>query len=168
MDGNFYSETYTYRDRRILLYKRPNSKNFQCRLRVEGIKGYIIQSCKTPNLGNAVKYAEDTYDNLRFKKLNNLPLKTKTFRQIFNDWFARADKSEYRKDFYISRAKLYLFPYFGNYNIDEITETIIDDYWLWRKNYYKDNPEKLKGNAADIPSAQSMIWHKIWEHLLNK
>lgn len=160
MNGNFYSETYTYRDGRILLYKRPNSKNFQCRLRVEGIKGYIIQSCKTPNLGNAVKYAEDTYDNLRFKKLNNLPLKTKTFRQIFNDWFARADKSEYRKDFYISRAKLYLFPYFGNYNIDEITETIIDDYWLWRKNYYKDNPEKLKGNAADIPSAQSLKMEK--------
>ena len=62
MDGNFYSETYTYRDGRILLYKRPNSKNFQCRLRVEGIKGYIIQSCKTPNLGNAVKYAEDKYN----------------------------------------------------------------------------------------------------------
>ena len=37
MDGNFYTETYTYKDERILLYKRPHSKNFQCRLRVEGI-----------------------------------------------------------------------------------------------------------------------------------
>lgn len=42
MDGNFYSETYTYREGRILIYKRPNSKNFQCRLRVKGIKGYCI------------------------------------------------------------------------------------------------------------------------------
>lgn len=82
MDGNFYTETYTYREGRILLYKRPNSKNFQCRLRVEGIKGYIIKSCDTPNQGKALKFAEDLYDNLRFKKLNNLPLKTKTFRQI--------------------------------------------------------------------------------------
>lgn len=39
MDGNFYTETYTYREGRILLYKRPNSKNFQCRL--EG--GFCIQ-----------------------------------------------------------------------------------------------------------------------------
>ncbi len=45
MDGNFYSETYTYREGRILLYKRPNSKNFQCRLRVKGIKGYTVKSC---------------------------------------------------------------------------------------------------------------------------
>lgn len=82
MDGNFYTETYTYREGRILLYKRPHSKNFQCRLRVEGIKGYIIKSCDTPNQGKALKFAEDLYDNLRFKKLNNLPLKTKTFRQI--------------------------------------------------------------------------------------
>lgn len=35
MDGDFYTETYTYREGRILLYKRPHSKNFQCRLRVD-------------------------------------------------------------------------------------------------------------------------------------
>lgn len=45
MDGNFYSETYTYREGRILIYKRPNSKNFQCRLRVKGIKGYAWKRC---------------------------------------------------------------------------------------------------------------------------
>ncbi len=77
--------------------------------------------------------------------MNNLPLKTKTFRHIFADWFKRADKSKYRQDFYTSHAKLYLFPYLGDYKIEEITESIIDDYWPWRKNYYKDNPEKLKG-----------------------
>lgn len=160
MDGNFYTETYTYREGRILLYKRPNSKNFQCRLRVEGIKGYIIKSCDTPNQGKALKFAEDLYDNLRFKKLNNLPLKTKTFRQIFADWFKRADKSKYRQDFYQGRAKLYLFPYFGDYKIEEITESIIDDYWLWRKDYYKDNPEKLNGNVAENPSVQSLKMEK--------
>lgn len=160
MDSNFYSETHIYREGRILIYKRPNSNNFQCRLRVEGIRGYIIQSCKTSNLGNAVKFAEDTYDNLRFKKLNNLPLKSKTFTQIYNDWFAKADKSEYRQDFYQSRAKLYLKPYFGDYDIKDITEEVIDGYWIWRKNYYKDNPEKLKGNATDTPSPQSLKMEK--------
>lgn len=160
MDGDFYTETYTYREERILLYKRPNSKNFQCRLRVEGIKGYIVKSCDTPNQGKALKFAEDLYDNLRFKKLNNLPLKTKTFKQIFDEWFKRADKSKYRRDFYQGRAKLYLFPYFGDYKIEEITESIIDDYWLWRKDYYKDNPEKLNGNVAENPSVQSLKMEK--------
>lgn len=59
MNGDFYSETYTYREGRILLYKRPNSQNFQCRLRIEGIKGYTIKSCDTPNQGKALKFAED-------------------------------------------------------------------------------------------------------------
>ena len=160
MDSNFYSETHIYREGRILIYKRPNSNNFQCRLRIEGIRGYIIQSCKTSNLGKAIKFAEDTYDNLRFKKLNNLPIKSKTFSQMFNDWFAKADKSEYRQDFYQSRANLYLKPYFGDYDIKDVTEEVIDGYWVWRKNYYKDNPEKLKGNATDTPSPQSLKMEK--------
>ena len=100
------------------------------------------------------------YDNLRFKKLNNLPLKTKTFRQIFADWFKRVDKSKYRQDFYTSRAKLYLFPYFGDFKIEEITESIIDDYWPWRKNYYQEHPEKVNGNIAKTPSAQSLKMEK--------
>ncbi len=160
MDGNFYSETYTYREGRILIYKRPNSKNFQCRLRIKGIKGYTIKSCDTSNLGEAVQFAEDLYDNLKFKKLNNLPLKTKTFRQIFDEWFKKADKSVYRQDFYQGRAKLYWFPYFGDYKIEDITESVIEDYWPWRKNYYKDNPEKLNGNVAENPSAQSLKMEK--------
>lgn len=160
MDGDFYTETYTYREGRILLYKRPNSKNFQCRLRIEGIKGYTVKSCDTPNQGKALKFAEDLYDNLRFKKLNNLPLKTKTFRQIFADWFKRTDKSKYRQDFYTSRAKLYLFPYFGDYKIEEVTESIIDDYWPWRKNYYQEHPEKVNGNISKTPSAQSLKMEK--------
>ena len=160
MDGNFYSETYTYREGRILIYKRPNSKNFQCRLRVKGIKGYTIKSCDTSNLGEAVQFAEDLYDNLRFKKLNNLPLKTKTFKQIFDEWLQKADKSGDRQEFYQGRAKLYWFPYFGDYKIEDITESIIDDYWPWRKNYYKDNPEKLNGNVAENPSAQSLKMEK--------
>ena len=160
MDGNFYTETYTYREGRILIYKRPNSKNYQCRLRIKGIKGYIVKSCDTANIGEAVNFAEDLYDSLRYKKLNNLPLKTKTFRQIFDEWLKKADKSEYRQDFYQGRAKLYLIPYFGEYKIEEITESIIDDYWIWRKNYYKDNPEKKKGRVAETPSSQSLKMEK--------
>lgn len=87
-------------------------------------KGYTVKSCDTSNLGEAVQFAEDLYDNLCFKKLNNLPLKTKTFRHIFADWFKRADKSKYRQDFYTSHAKLYLFPYLGDYKIEEINESM--------------------------------------------
>ena len=160
MDGNFYTESYTYNEGRIFLYKRPNSKNFQCRLKVEGIRGYDITSTKTSNLGTALKYAEDRYEDLKYKKRYNLPLKTKTFRQIYNDWFARADKSKYRQDFYTSRAKLYLFPYFGDYKIEEITEDLIDNYWPWRKNYYKLHPEMINGNVAVVPSVSSLRMEK--------
>ena len=68
MSNNFYTETYSYREGRILIYKRPNSKNYQCRLRIKGIKGYTIKSCDTTNLGEALNFAEDLYDSLRYKK----------------------------------------------------------------------------------------------------
>ena len=160
MDSKFYTETHTYREGRILIYKRPNSKNYQCRLRIKGVKGYTVKSCDTTNIGEAVSFAEDLYDSLRYKKLNNLPLQTKTFKQIFEEWFKKADKSEYRQDFYQSRAKLYLFPYFGDYKIEEITERVIEDYWDWRKNYYKDNPDKKKGRVVENPSPQSLKMEK--------
>ena len=160
MDGNFYTGSYTYNEGRIFLYIRPNSKYFQCRLRIEGIKGYIIQSCKTSNLGLALKHAEETYDNIRFKKLNHLPIKTKTFKQMYNEWFAHANKSEYRQDFYNSRANLYLLPYFGDYKIEEITSDVIENYWPWRKNYYKLNPERINGNVAVDPSVSSLKMEK--------
>ena len=93
-------------------------------------KGYTVISCDTTNVGETVQFAEDLYDNLRFKKLNNLPLKTKTFRHIFADWFKRADKSKYRQDFYTSHAKLYLYPYLEYYKIEEINESMPNCYQI--------------------------------------
>ena len=49
-------------DGKILIYKRPDSKNYQCRLSIRGHNRYIINSCKTKNLAEKLAYPQmDNY-----------------------------------------------------------------------------------------------------------
>lgn len=145
---------------RIFIYKRPHSNNYQCRLLIPGNKGYIIQSCKTSSFAEASRFAFDLYDKLRFKILNKLPLEVKTFNQIFKEFVEHANKSEYREDFCKGTFKRYLSVYFGKYNIEEITSVIADNYFLWRKNYYKLFPKQKNGNVTKIPSESTLRMEK--------
>ena len=160
MDKKFYAETVSMKDGKVLLYKRPNSKNYQCRLLVTGINHYIIKSCKTKNLGEASRFAEDLYDKYRYKILNHQPLVIKKFNQIFDDFISKVEKSKYRKSFCLGTHKRYFAPYFGKYNIDEINTEIANNYFLWRKNFYKLHPEMINGNAAETPSHQTLKMEK--------
>ncbi|MDD4556941.1 MAG: hypothetical protein PHE89_06435 [Alphaproteobacteria bacterium] len=158
IDTKYYQDVNEYRDGMILIYKREGSPNYQCRLKIDEGKGkaYEVKSCKTRNLGIAQKLAEDWFDDYRYKVKNKLPLKTKTFKEIYKDWINQAEKSQNRQKFYEGRANLYLLEYFGNYKIDEINEDIVRGYWQWRKDYYKNNPNKIKGNVAVEPSPTSL------------
>ena len=44
--------------------------------------------------------------------------------------------------------------------VDTLTKTIFDEYFLWRKAFYTNHPEKRKGNTAIIPSYQTLVLEK--------
>ena len=160
MDKKFYSETISMKDGKVLVYKRPKSTNYQCRLLITGVKNYIIKSCKTKNLGEATRFAEDLYDKYRFKIINKQPLVIKKFNQVFDDFILKADKSKYRNEFATGTHRRYFSLYFGKYNIDEINTEIANNYFLWRKNYYIQHPEMIFGNATTTPSHQTLKMEK--------
>lgn len=147
-------------DGKILIYKRPDSKNYQYRLSIRGHNRYIINSCKTKNLAEAIRFAQDNYDCFRYKIVNNQPLVIKTFDQVFDEFLSKSDKSKYRMDFATGTHRRYFSPYFGKYKIDTITTEIANDYFFWRKNYYKKHPDMLVGNATATPSHQTLKMEK--------
>ena len=60
-----YADKHALRDGRIVLYTRNGSPNFHARLKVDGVRGYIVKSSKTASLAAAVRWAEDLYDDLK-------------------------------------------------------------------------------------------------------
>ena len=67
-----YGEKHVLRDGRITLYTRNRNPTFHARLKVEGAKGYIVKSSKRTSLAEAVRWAEDLYDDLRYKVRHGL------------------------------------------------------------------------------------------------
>ena len=129
--AKFYQTTHETRDGRILLYLNPNLKRpiWQARLRVDGIKGYIVRSTKHQNLAEATKIAEDLYDDLRYKARNKLPIKELNFRQFFErEWLPHASMvlSEHRVKVHKSIGARYLCGYFGDMKLSDIKEAEAD------------------------------------------
>ena len=59
-------DRHSLRDGRIIIYKRAGSPLYQMRLNLHGVQGYIRRSTKTSSLAEALRTADETYDDLRY------------------------------------------------------------------------------------------------------
>ena len=75
-------------DGRVVLYKREGMKKpiWQARIRVPNATGYKVVSTKTENLLQAQIFASNLYEETYFKVKAGGSLKSKTFKQVFDDW----------------------------------------------------------------------------------
>ena len=66
-----YTELETFQNGRVIIYRRSSSTsmNFHTRIRLSGVKGYVVKSCKTPDRDAAYRFALDLYEDLRVKVL---------------------------------------------------------------------------------------------------
>lgn len=70
-----YSDHHALRDGRITIYRRNNRPIYHARFRVAGHKGYIVKSTQRTELADAVRFAEDLYDDLRYKVRQGIEVK---------------------------------------------------------------------------------------------
>lgn len=135
-------------DGRIILYKREGLKNpkWQARIRVPGATGYKIISTKTTKLRDAERFAENLYEDLFHHVRMGGSIKSKTFKQIFDEWeksitlMGSTTKGGSWAST-IERVRSYAVEYFGSMKIDDIGPSDFQKYWLWRKeNYVKKVP----------------------------
>jgi integrase len=172
-----YENRHVLRDGRIVLYTRNGRPTYHARLNLDGVDGYITKSTKRSSLAEAVRAAEDMYDDLRYKVRHGLEVRPHTFASLWKRW----DKanvhllSKHRYRYISGTARRYLLPYFGSMSLEQINDVTVERYWNWRLNYWT-SPEGLErisnaqktrctgkrpykqklGNVAKTPSQKSL------------
>jgi integrase len=131
-------------DGRIVLYKREGLKNpkWQVRIRVPNATGYKVTTTKTADLREAERFALNLYEDLYLTVKGGGSIKTKTFRQVFDEWEkAVSTMGSTRQggtwDATVNRVRTYALDYFGSKRITEIGPSAFGDFWVWRKGQFK-------------------------------
>jgi len=138
----FANETYTQptsvtlMNGNLTVYKRPQSAQYQCRFKLGNGKWHSATT-ETDDLEKAKIQAIAIYETVRVKTDAGLAIRTKTFKQVAVDEIANmtkalsnnVGKSCYRD--YIFAINKYLIPFFGNYEIENITTELLADFDSW-------------------------------------
>jgi len=130
----------------LTLYKRPTSHQWQCRFKL-ATGAWHSASTGSDQLAEATTQAIAIYETVKVKIASDLAIKTRTFRQIATQELAAADRivqanpNKRTHLDYIHIYTKYLIPFFGNYQINDITQELVDDYVAWRISNMGKNPK---------------------------
>jgi integrase len=163
----FYENAHSLRDGAILLYTRPGRKKttYQARLKVPGVKGYIIKSLKTADVTAATAEAEDLFYALRAEQKQGLDVRTAgnlKFRDLWKRFYAahEAGLSVHRQKLHRLFANKYFIPYFGEQRVADMPDAFVERYWDWRINFHNpdqwEDPEEIPANAVRIPAQKTL------------
>ena len=126
-------------DGSIRLFKRPNSHQWQCRFKLDS-ESWHQASTGSDQVAEATTRAIAIYEAVRIKVSNGLVIKNKNFKRlaleqldILAGQVAGTKGLHTYKDFKFV-AERYLIPFFGRYQISEITQKLIDEFESWRES----------------------------------
>ena len=77
-----YENKHAVRDGRVVLYTRNSKPTFHARIKIDGIAGYIVKSTKRQSVPEAMRVAEELYEDLRYKARHGLEVKAHTFTSV--------------------------------------------------------------------------------------
>jgi len=135
-------------DGRIVLYKRSGLKRpkWQVRIRVPNATGYRIVSSKSSDWNEAKRFAEDLYEKTYMHVLNGGQIRSRTFKQVFEEWEKNLDQLGPNRQggswkASVDRVRTYALPYFESAKIESIGPDEFEVFWIWRKsNFVKKQP----------------------------
>ena len=130
----------------LTLYKRPTSHQWQCRFKLS-TGAWHSASTGSDQIAEATTQAIAIYETVKVKLASDLAIKTQTFRQLANQELAAAARVVHANPNkrthvdYIHIYTKYLIPFFGAYQINDITQEVVDDYADWRISQMGKNPK---------------------------
>ena len=121
----------------LTLFKRPTSRQWQCRFKLPNGQWHTA-STATEDVSLAETQAISIYETVKVKIGTGLAVITKTFKQVAFDEIAnmaqatdnKTGKRTYRD--YTFAINKYLIPFFGRYEISQITNELLGDFESWR------------------------------------
>jgi hypothetical protein len=121
----------------LTLFKRPKSHQWQCRFKLPNGEWHAA-STATEDLDAAQTQAISIYETFKIKISAGMAVMVKTFKQVAVDEIAnmaqasdnKTGKRTYRD--YTFAINKYLIPFFGSYEIGQITNELLTDFESWR------------------------------------
>ena len=160
---------------RVLLFTRKGI--FQARIYTGDTEHrYLYRSLKTRDLDLARKLASQFYYEIEFRKSEQLPLRSKTFGQVIEEYIAlrqaQYDRSQrvqinhsHQRETsiwmlrQIKRVSRFWLEYCGHKAVDRVDSSVLRDYVQWRRDYYHNKPQHLwPRNARPNPADKTLEW----------
>ena len=162
-------ETIVVREHNVRLVRRARSRLWQAHFKVEKLGTWIRKSTGTDDVKTAQAFAEKEWMRAQILADEGVPVLSKKFkavadvvlnyleRQVAVDKTKRGSKNDY-----ISALRLYLIPYFGAYNIDRITQDVVNGFYKWRAE--KIGRELSASAQANHNAAMNLVMDYAIEH----
>ena len=148
-DANrYYVDMWENKDGTLKVFLRKgSSKNYYAKFKLRNYRTrkneIFLESLGTPIRDDAVEEAMERYFLYKHKLKNGVSINRKTFKEITDALLERMLKEvergeikEKKRHDYQLVIDRYLNPYFGDKLVNELTNTDIEKYRLWRKNYW--------------------------------
>jgi integrase len=131
------STTHVLLDNELIVYRRPRSRVWQCRYKVDST--WQRATTKQRDLAKAKARARELQIEAEIRRRSNLPFVTRKFRHV-----AKLAIEGMRQEVAAGRGKVsytdyervindYLIPYFGNYSITNVDYAALDEFGKWRE-----------------------------------
>ena len=110
------------KDGAVVLYTRNGSSTYHVRIKVPRVNGYIVKSTGCRDLHEAIQFATNLYEDLRYKERHNLEVRAHTFQSVYLKWLSeyKNQLSVHRRKFVEGTARRYFLPFLGR--VDELTQ----------------------------------------------
>jgi len=121
----------------LTLFRRANSNNWQCRFKLANGQWHAA-STNTEDVSLAQTQAIAIYEAVKVKVGSGLSAVTKTFKQVASDEIANMARATHNKTGkrtyrdYAFAINKYLIPFFGQYEVGQITNELLADFESWR------------------------------------
>lgn len=131
-----YTELETFQNGRVIIYRRSSSTsmNFHTRIRLSGVKGYVVKSCKTPDRDAAYRFALDLYEDLRVKVLAGEIINAPNASKIIDEFLeTQRSKSPNRYNDINQTIGKHFRSYSQGQTLEWIDSKTITAYFDWRR-----------------------------------
>ena len=163
--GFCMAEKHTIFDGKLHVYRRENSRYWQCSTYLNG-KNHRT-STKEDSLGKAKDFAEDWYLGLRGKIKMGEPIGERKFKEAAEKFLEEytlitgGDRSpEYVANMQ-RQLKLYIVPYFGEKSLSQVTAVAVQDYRVHRQTYQVKHPLREEGEDKPRPPSRSTLHQEV-------
>ncbi|MGO4483338.1 hypothetical protein [Rhizobium pisi] len=135
---------------KVLVYRRENSKRWQCSTRINGRNWRM--STGEDSLALAKEFAEDWFFRMKAKEKGGGLKDERSFKEAAKRFLEEYDviTGGTRNRFHVvgneRRLRLYLLPFFGELGLSEVTAGKVQEYRVMR---YNSAPERVSPTSPD-------------------